>query len=792
MKAARAAFFLALLLLVPFRDVVLRGHVLFERDIQLYRWSLLQAFALCLRAPSPPLWTPLAGFGQPLLGNPGAQVLYPWTWLSLFLPPWDAYDAYAIGHVFLGGLGTLVLARRLGLSLRSAFLSGALFLLSGPFLSVVNLWQHLAGAALLPWVLLAADAALGAPGPARALVWGGAVAVQLLTGSLDFVILGALAQGVLALRHLRWGTRGEAALRQLATAAGAAGFAVLVTAAQWMPALEFLRTTWRSRTSESIRLMFSVHPQHLLQTLVPLFPFDLPLAPATRALLADNLEGRDPLLGSLYLGAAGLPLVISALCSPRRRDAAALVGLALLALALALGRHGIAYFWAVEALPVLDLFRFPAKAMVLVALAWSLLAGLGLDAWPHLSRGAATLGSVLTVLVALGLITLGQFGAGWAPPFLSPDMVGGLPLPRLLPMLASVRDAGVLAAAAAGVCLAAGLRPRPGPGLPRAALLLAVGDLALAHLHLVPQAPREWFAPTPAVIEAAKADGARRLYLFDYRRRRAGRPAGPWKPDETEAFLALSRAEQVAGLGQEYPPDGTRWALPGGFETDVAGLESPAHLSLNLLVRFHQEDEEPFARLLRIGGMTHLATRHRLPYGVFALHIAFETPHLGEVFLYHVPQALPRAYVVEGVRAAAGRAAYAALLDPGFDPEREVVLATGESRPPSPDFRGEARVTSDRPGQVVVEASLNRPGHLVVLEGEGAGWRARVDGLAAPLIAGNAIFLAVPLEAGEHRIELAYLPRSVFVGLALSGAALAAVVFALRAGRARSYSSTEM
>ena len=363
----------------------------------------------------------------------------------------------------------------------------------------------------------------------------------------------------------------------------------------------------------------------------------------------------------------------------------------------------------------------------------------------------------------------------------------------LLPgVLASVRNAGLLAALAAAVCLAGGLRARPGSILPGVAVLLAVGDLGLAHLHLVPQAPRERFVPTPAVIEAAKGDGVRRLYFFDYRRRRAGRAAPPWKPEESAAFLSLPRAEEVAVLGQEYPPDGSRWDVPGGYETDVAGLESPPRLSLNLLVRFHQEDALVFVRLLRLGGVSHLATRHRLAEasGGLALRASVETPHLGPVFLYRVPRPLPRAYVVEGIRSAPGPAAYAVLIDPGFDPEREVVLATSGSRPPAPDFSGEALVKSDAPGRVVVEARLNRPGQLVVLEGYDAGWQARVDGAPARVLAGNAIFLSVPLEAGEHRIELGYRPRSVVLGLALSGATLAAVALGLLARRGRLYSST--
>ena len=376
---------------------------------------------------------------------------------------------------------------------------------------------------------------------------------------------------------------------------------------------------------------------------------------------------------------------------------------------------------------------------------------------------------------------------------LAADPAGHSPSDLLPGVLASVRNGGLLAAAAAAVCLASSLWPRAQSRLAWAALLLALGDLGLAHLHLVPQAPRDRFLSPPAIIEAARIDGVRRLYMFDYRRRRAGRAAEPWKPDESPAFLSLPRAEQVAVLGQEYPPDGSRWGVPSGFVTDVAGLEPPARLSLNLLVRFHQEDDRRFARLLRLAGVTHLATRHHLPdegAESFALRTAVQTPHLGSIYLYRVPRPLPRAYVVEGVRLATGPAAYALLLDPSFDPEREVVLTSGQARTPVPDFSGEARLSSDRPGHLVVDARLDRPGQLVVLEGYDPGWQARVDERPVRVSAANAIFLTLPLDAGAHRIELLYRPRSVVRGLVLSGAALVAAAVVLRARRAPSYSST--
>ncbi len=769
--------------MVPFARVIFAGHVLYERDIHLLRWGEAESFARCVAAGSFPLWNAFAGFGRPLLADPGAQALYPWTWLGLLLQPHDWYDAYALAHVALGGLGVFALARRLGTSVAGSFLSGALFMLAGPFLSVVSLWQHLAGAALLPWVLLAGETALAAPGLLHALAWGAIVGLQVLAGSLDFVLLGALAQAALAARHATGGPRREVA-RRSACVLGAAAFAVALSAVQWLPAVELLRTTVRAQVGESVRALWSVHPVLLLQTLAPLFPHDLPLGPAARSLLFDN---REPLLASLYLGAASLPLVVAALVSPPRRLVVVLAALGLGAVLLALGRHGIAFFWAADALPGLAILRYPVKTMVLAALAWALLAGRGIDAWPAVPRGVLLAGATAASGVALGLFALWIQAPAIASRWLGKDP-GGRPGDALLAgTLAPVLVAAVAAALAALLAAVSALRPRTRNALVGAALATAVVDLGLAHKLLVPSAPRDWFAGVPGVVALAKEDRAERLYLVDYLRRGAGREGPSWKPEESKALLAHPLWERTGLVSQDFPRDGARWALPGAYDIHVADLDSPARHGLGLLVRFHQEDGPVLARLLRIGGVTHLATRHRAGLEAFETVASVRTPHVGEVFLTRVPRPLPRAYVVEGARVASGRALYDALLDPGFDPESEVVLATGPATAAREGFAAEARVVSWRPGRLVLQSGLNRPGHLVVLEGYDRGWSARVDGHRVEPGVANGTFLGVPLGAGRHQVELVYHPRGLAAGASLSGLALAGggILLALRATRTK-------
>jgi hypothetical protein len=122
-------------------------------------------------------------------------------------------------------------------------------------------------------------------------------------------------------------------------------------------------------------------------------------------------------------------------------------------------------------------------------------------------------------------------------------------------------------------------------------------------------------------------------------------------------------------------------------------------------------------------------------------------------------------YAVGGARIAQGAEARTILVDPGFDPRREVVLAAGEPAPIPPSFAGEVRIASYRPDRVRLDAELSAHGFVVLSDAYDPGWKATVDGRDAPLLRANEAFRAVEVAPGLHSVELVYRPRSVVVGL---------------------------
>ena len=136
------------LCLVLFPRALLRGELFFERDLHVDWYPRIAAISRSLASGSWPLWDPSIGFGQPLLADPGAQVMYPGTWLAIVLPVGASYTAFVLGHLLLTAVGTARLARVLGAGRVGAPAAALLWVASGPLQSSVEPLAPLRGCRL--------------------------------------------------------------------------------------------------------------------------------------------------------------------------------------------------------------------------------------------------------------------------------------------------------------------------------------------------------------------------------------------------------------------------------------------------------------------------------------------------------------------------------------------------------------------------------------------------------------------------------------------------------------------
>ncbi|HET9317073.1 MAG TPA: YfhO family protein [Vicinamibacteria bacterium] len=772
--AVAALLFLAVALAL-FHDVVFGGRQLFYRDLAMQWHPQVEAFVRSIGAGSWPLWNPYISFGQPLLANPNAQLIYPITWLQLLMPVWTFYAWYVTVHTVLAGCGMFALGRNFRLSRGAALAAGLVWVLSGPFLSLVNLWHHLAGAAWLPWATLAADRALRAFSIPRALAWGACMALLVVSGSPESVLMGVVMAAGLCVVHAPSWWREPSRLRPaIAAAALAAVMALGLSAGQWLPTLDVARSSRRSDLPVAAREYWSVHPWSLAQVALPVFPDRLPLQSTWRALLYDS---REPFLLSLYVGLPVLAFACLGVGGPGGRGRVwwTLAALAGLSIVFALGRHTPVYQALASLIPPLRTLRYPSKAIVPASFCIALVAGRGFDAWSDGERSDRRRMALGVALVAAGLAAIGAgwwVGTGaqrWGQALLLPDERS--PLEMLAPSIRSLFVCGALTAAMGVSLLLAGrsARARTTAG---AALVLAVVDLAAAQRGLNPTAPTGALAGRPPVLSVAAPAAYQRMYVFDYARTPAARrllghngfvlttPRGTRNAWDSERALVHYAHPALLGL----------WGLEGSYGVDALKLLSQDVNTVNALVETSESSPGPTHRLLRLGAVDTVIAMHSRGFEELRPLASLPSSFPGPMLVFRVDDALPRAYVAGRARIAPPGQGWRALLAPDLEPEREVVLPDGPAR--DTGARGVARIVEFRPDSVTLEADLDAPGYVVLVDAYDKGWQATVDGQPAGLLRANVAFRAVEAPAGHHVIRFLYRPASVKAGLAISALAV--------------------
>jgi hypothetical protein len=553
--AVAGATLLLCVLLYP--GALLRGELFFERDLTFDWYLRLEAVGSALEQGSWPLWDTTVGFGQPLLADPGTEVLYPPTWLALGVPRSVGYTLFVVGHLLLAAVGMARLAGALGAGRIPSLLAALVWVLSGPLQSAVNLRQHFAGAAWMPWVLLAVERSIRRPGRRHFVTLTLVLGLQILAGSADLCAMtwafGA-AWAAFRLVERRRERPGRPAARLLAAAALAGG----LTAVVWWPAAGVLGRSPRQALPEDVRTAWSVPLRGLWRFVVPLDPHRFPYSADTWTALYDSPG--QPFLASLYLGLPVLAVAAIALASRRgRRRALFLAAGAAGALAFALGPHGPVYPAAASLLPVLRIFRYPSKATLLVAFAVALLAGLGAGGLARRRLKPPVLawlaGTLLAVAAALAFFGEGLWGQG-----------GSLLSPALT--------------ATAGGVFALGARAFLRPRVVVLALVgVCAADLVHVHAQLNATGPASLLFDPPPTVDLVDRRDERRLYVYDYHsvagtaESRLGRK-DPYRHVPTPSGWDERRFAALALKIYLPPPTGGLFGLEGSYDMDIRGLYS--------------------------------------------------------------------------------------------------------------------------------------------------------------------------------------------------------------------------
>ncbi len=405
-----AALALAGFVAALYARLLFTNRVLAEGDILYYFYPYRDYAAAALRAGRLPLWNPYIFLGAPFLANPQAAVLYPLHWPLSWLPVTAQIAWSAALHTWIVGLGGYALLRGWGQSAWVGLAAGLLLAGSGFFGGLIGHINQMNGAAWLPWALLVlvwADAAapLGAGWSRRAAAAGWfalLTALMLLAGHTQTAYINLAGLGlwcvwplIPALRSRAWTAAGSRVARRLAVYAVGVGVGALTAAPQLLPTLELSsRGLRQGGLSYAEASSFSLKPLQLLWSLLPSYGLaDLSAVFAT--------SGYTEFVA--YVGLIGMALAAwVTLRGAWRHGPAGGTGLllAVTGLFLAAGRWNPVYYLLYMAVPGFDLFRAPARWMMLYTLGMAILAGVGLDGLRRRGTAWAWLPPLLCALIA--------------------------------------------------------------------------------------------------------------------------------------------------------------------------------------------------------------------------------------------------------------------------------------------------------------------------------------------------------------------------------------------------------
>jgi hypothetical protein len=402
--AGGAALALALFVGLLYYPLLFTNRVLASGDILLYFYPYRDYAAAALRNGEIPLWNPYIFMGVPFLANPQAAVLYPLHWPLIWLPVTQQIYWSAALHTWLLGFGLYLLLRRAHLT-TWASLAGALVLAGcgfyGGLLGHIN---QMNAAAWLPWLVLIFDFRFLISDSqteqseiknqkSKIAIFALLVALMLLAGHTQTAYINLFGVGVWLVWSAviglpSWRITG-ATIRSLVAKLVSplliyglgAILGLLLCAAQLLPTLELNGLGLRGGgLSYGEATSFSLRPLRLPWTLLPSYG----------AIDLGTIFGAGYTEFVGYVGLLGLLLAV--IGAWRGRGPARHLGLffAALGLFLALGRWNPVYYLLYWLVPGFDLFRVPARWLMLYSFGMAVLAGVGVD-W--VIRGVGDWGS---------------------------------------------------------------------------------------------------------------------------------------------------------------------------------------------------------------------------------------------------------------------------------------------------------------------------------------------------------------------------------------------------------------
>jgi hypothetical protein len=790
-----------------FRAFIFSDKMLFGSDTLSLGYVARAFYAKSLKAFTFPHWNPQILGGTPFLeALTGGDSLYPPSAILLFLlAPFRALGWKLVLHICAAGFFMFGWVRALKASRAAALVAGVGYTLSPFMVSLVYPGDDgkIFVTALAPLLFWATERFFVRPGAKSFAGVGLVVALVILTTHFEmaYFLFGGVGLYAIFRTAQVWrgtavgagdgddaaknappgaddqadpagegassseGAAGAPVRRPLTPAAGRLGLfvvAALMGAAtagvQLIPAAHYvthysrrIQTTARAsgQTGRAWSSSWSMHPEEAMSEIIPEFVgYDV----GGSAWAAGTYWGRNVFkLNTEYAGLVLLLLSLASFAGGARREVRwFLAGLGGLAFLFALGTHTPVWGIFYALVPGIRMFRAPSQAMILFAFASTTLAALGVDrllvaahedddhVWKPVMRVLWVAAGVMVVLALLA-------ASGALTSFWTSVVYRGIGDQRLQILRVAqpfiVRGAfiaAVLALATAGLAWAV----RRGYLAPAAlvvglVVLVTVDEARIDAPFIQVEDFQQWATPDAdiqALLDREKND-PQPYRLLDFEN-----SAQDVKP-------AMFGIELAAG---HHPNDLARYReligmVGSGLPTNMGYANIRRLLNVRYILWPEQEMGAPPKEFPVISATT-LSGR---PYEALLADVG-----------------LPRARLVTKAVVKPDGEDVQYMISPAFDPDSEVVLS--EPAPIALDggpVKGDVTWEERTPNHLRLHVTSDRAALLVIADNWFPAWHATVDGKEAPVLRAYHTLRAIPVQAGDHTVEMYY--HSVVVARSL-------------------------
>src|SRR2546423_6796652 len=351
---------------------ILKGHVLCPDDGILQNVPFRVAAAQMIKAGFLPLWDPYIFSGMPLLAAAQPGILYPLNWFYLIFSPAAATNLMVVSSYIVAGLGAYLYARRIGTSITGSLFTAFVWQFSGALVGQIAHINIVQNAAMLPWLLWSIESYAQTAKLRHGALLAGLLALQFFAGhqqtfAYSLILIAAYAV-TMGLSNERLRKRYLSTLMFIVAG-------LMLAAVQILPTFELLRNSLRAGATFDFFISFSLPRRFVLTWLAPYV-----MGGGDGRLFAAPYVGPpfyQEMIG--YVGLLAIMLAIIAVLIKRDTRTKFWVATAALGLLLALGGYApLSFYKLIYHVPVLNLFRVPARHLMEVDFALAVLVGRGL------------------------------------------------------------------------------------------------------------------------------------------------------------------------------------------------------------------------------------------------------------------------------------------------------------------------------------------------------------------------------------------------------------------------------